>query len=121
MKKLLSVAALLSSFTTIFCCFLPALFVTFGAGASFAGLMGAFPQLTLLSEHKGLVFLIAGVFIAVSAFLQFRSRNQACPIDPRLAEGCKTARSWSKYIFAAALFLYALGFFFAFILPQLVG
>jgi hypothetical protein len=119
MKKLMSVAALLGSLTTILCCFLPALFVALGAGAAFAGLIGAFPQLTLLSEHKGWVFLVGGLLISTAAFFQWRSRYTACPIDSKLAEGCTTARSWSKRVFVISVLFYALGFFFAFILPKL--
>lgn len=118
MKKLLSVGALLGSVTTIFCCFLPALFAVLGFGAVFAGFVGAFPQMIWLSEHKLLVFLGAGVMLAIAGFFQLRAKRTACPIDPKLAEGCSTAKSWSKWIYSAAIALYVLGFTFAFILPR---
>lgn len=119
MKKFMSVAALLGSLTTIFCCFLPALFVTLGAGAAFAGLIGAFPQLTWFSEHKLLVFLGGALLIAAASVLQWRSRYKACPVDPTLAEGCSTARGWSQKTLILAISVYALGFLFAFLLPLL--
>ena len=56
MRKLLSVFALFGSLGTLVCCALPALFVTLGFGATFASLIGTFPQLTWLSAHKGWVF-----------------------------------------------------------------
>lgn len=121
MKKLISVAALLGSVTTIFCCFLPALFVALGAGAAFASLLGAFPQLVWLSEHKLLVFGLGALLIASAGVFQWRSRYTACPVDPKLAEGCGTARNWSKRAFLVAVSIYSLGFFFAFVLPKLTA
>lgn len=121
MRKLLSIGALLGSLTTIFCCFLPALFAVLGFGAVFAGFVGMFPQVVWLSENKLAVFSIAGVLLITAAIFQWRSQNTACPIDLKLAEGCSTAKSWSKRIFAAAVVLYVLGFSFAFILPKILG
>lgn len=121
MKKLASVAALLGSVTTIFCCFLPAVFVTLGFGAAFASLIGAFPQLVWLSEHKGWVFGSGAALIMAAGVVQWRTRYAACPTDPKLAEGCMTARSWSKRVLFLAIGFYALGFVFAFVLPLLNG
>ena len=121
MKKLLSVGALLGSLTTIFCCFLPVLFSVLGFGAVFAGFIGAFPQLIWLSEHKLLVFLSAGLLLVIALIFQFRARATACPIDPKLAEGCATAKNWSKKILIVAISLYVLGFCFAFVLPKLLA
>lgn len=121
MRKIYAVTALLGSLTTLFCCFLPVVFVSLGLGASFAGLVGAVPQLTWFSEHKGIVFLAGGVLIAIAAAVQWRSRYIACPIDPLLAEGCTTAKSWSKRILILATVLYGLGFLFAFVLPQFIS
>jgi len=120
MKKLLSFAALLGSLSTLVCCFLPALFVVLGFGASFAGLVGAFPQLTWLSEHKGIVFGSGGALIVLSAWLHARSAATACPIDPRLAAHCRSTKSWSRGLLFAAASVYALGAFFAFLLPRLL-
>jgi len=120
MKKFLSVAALFSSFTTIFCCFLPALFVTLGAGASFATLISAVPQLIWFSEHKGIVFLGGAFLLLISGFFQWRARYASCPIDPKLAEGCTTARNWSRGIFLLAVSFYSLGALFAFVIPYVV-
>jgi copper chaperone CopZ len=112
------IAARLGSVTTIFCCFLPALFVALGAGAAFASLLGAFPQLVWLSEHKLFVFGFGGLLILIAGVFQWRSRYTACPIDPKLAEGCGAARNWSRRAFLVAVSLYSLGFFFAFVLPR---
>jgi hypothetical protein len=121
MRKLLSVAALLGSTTTIVCCFLPALFVSLGAGAAFAALIGAVPELVWLSEHKGLVFGIAGVWLLVAAIVERRARQGVCPMDPRLAEACRTAKFGANRILVVAATLYGLGFLFAFVLPRLTA
>jgi hypothetical protein len=120
-KKLVSVAALLGSTATIACCFLPALFVALGAGAAFASLVGAFPGLVWLSEHKAWVFGAAGALLILAVVFQRRASTTACPIDPKLAESCRTAKSWSRPVLFAALFLYLLGFAFAFVLPRLTA
>ena len=120
MKKFLSIGALLGSLTTIFCCFLPALFAVLGFGAVFAGFVGAFPQFIWLSEHKLIVFLGAGIMLAIAGIFQLRASRTACPIDPRLAESCSNAKSWSKWVFAAAVALYVIGISFAFVLPQII-
>ena len=44
--------SLFASAGTLVCCALPALFVTLGAGAALAGLVGEFPQLVWLSTYK---------------------------------------------------------------------
>lgn len=121
MKKLVSFFALAGSLGTLFCCFLPAVFVTLGLGASFAALVGNFPQLIWLSEHKGTVFGGAALIIAVAGYLNWRSRNAACPIDPTLAEACRNGRNWSKWAFAGAVIIFACGATFAFLLPWLQG
>lgn len=117
MKKAYAVAALVGSMSTLFCCFLPVVFVSLGFGAAFAGLIGAIPQLTWLSQHKNLVFLVGGVLIALASLVQWRSRRAACPIDPKLAEGCKTAKRWSYQILLLSVVFYLVGLLFAFVLP----
>ncbi len=117
MKKLISVFALLGSTATLVCCVIPTIFVMLGFGATFAGIIGVFPQLTWLSENKGLVFGAAAVLLAVSGFFQWKNQYTACPIDPKLAEGCRTARGWSFWFFSTSLVLYAIGFIFVFIAP----
>ena len=114
MKRLASIAALLGSSATLVCCVLPAFFVTLGFGATFAGIVGAFPQLIWLSEHKGIVFGGAALLLAVAGVFQWRNRYVVCPTDPRLAEACTTTRSWSRKLFFVSLFLYVVGAFFAF-------
>ena len=119
MKKLVSLFALLGSSATLICCVLPALFVMLGFGATFASLVGSFPQITWLSEHKVLVFGGAAILIAISAFFQWRSKTMSCPTDPALASACKETRGVSRRLFIISVGLYGVGAFFAFVAPLL--
>ena len=120
MKKLISVVALLGSSATLVCCVIPVIFVMLGFGATFAGIIGAFPQITWLSENKGVVFLLAAVLLAISGYFQWRNRYTACPIDPELAEACRNARGWSFWVFVISVVLYTVGFAFVFGAPLLL-
>ena len=107
--------SLLASGGTLICCALPALMVSIGAGAAVAGLVSAVPQLIWLSEHKSLVFGVAGILIALAAGLQYKNRNAPCPADPKLAQACLKLRRVSRWILAFSALVYAVGFFFAFL------
>jgi hypothetical protein len=120
MKKIMSFFALAGSFGTLICCFLPAVFVMLGAGASFAVLVGKFPFLIYLSENKKILFVISFLFILFSALAYRRSLSAACPIDPKLAEVCKSGKKWSKWSLYGSIGIYSIGFAFAFILPWLM-
>jgi hypothetical protein len=61
------------------CCVLPAVMVALGAGAALAGLVTAVPQLVWLSEHKPLVFGLAGTMLAISGAMLWRARGISLP------------------------------------------
>jgi hypothetical protein len=113
----LAIGALLASSATLLCCVLPAVLVAIGAGAALAGLVTAIPQLIWLSEHKPLVFGIAGALLAVSGAALWAGRRAPCPMDPALARYCRRLRRFSAVIYAIALLGFAAGATFAFILP----
>lgn len=113
----LAAGALLASSATLVCCVLPAVLVAIGAGAALAGLVTAVPQLIWLSEHKPLVFGVAGAFLCVSGVALWVGRRAPCPADPVLARSCQRLRRWSAWLFAIALGSYGLGATFAFVLP----
>jgi len=117
---ILHTITLFGSFSTLICCALPALFVTLGAGAVLAGLVSAVPQLVWLSEHKGGLFIFAGVMLTVSGISRYASRNAPCPIDAEEARACKRLRRISSGVFYFSLTMYLTGFFFAFIAPYLM-
>ncbi len=111
--------SLFTSGSTLICCALPALLVGIGAGASLAGLVGAFPQIVWLSEHKLGLFGLAGLMLAVAGWQQWRARSLPCPADPALAAACTRARTMSLRVYWVSVAIYAVGFFFAFVAPLL--
>ena len=112
---IVSTLALFGSFSTLFCCALPALFVSLGAGAALIGIVSTFPQLIWLSEHKKALFIFAGIMITVSGISRYISRNAPCPADPAKARSCKRLRKISLAVFLFSVLMYGVGFFFAFI------
>jgi hypothetical protein len=111
-----AVTALLTSSATLVCCVLPAVFVSLGAGAALVGLVSAIPQLIWLSEHKLLVFGIAGVSLVLSGVVLWRARRLPCPADPTLARSCMRLRGVSQWMYAVAVVAYVVGVVFAFAL-----
>lgn len=114
-QTLLPSLSLFTSLGTLVCCALPALFVTLGMGATLAGLVSNAPWLVALSEHKIIVFSIAGLLLTLSGSLQWRSRYAPCPTDSDKAKICAQLRKFSWIIWAISILLYLIGFFFAFI------
>ena len=114
-KHIIPTLSLFGSFSTLLCCALPALLISLGAGAAMIGLVGAFPQLIWISEHKILLFIFAGTMLTLSGTLRYLSRNQACPADPVKANACGRMRRISFGVFCFSLCMYAVGFYFAFI------
>ena len=115
----LAAGALLASSATLVCCVLPAVLVALGAGAALAGLVTAVPQLIWLSEHKALVFTLAGVLLAISGITLWVGRRAPCPVDPSLARSCQRVRRMSFILYAIAMLSFLLGVTFAFLLPAL--
>lgn len=111
---------LLASTATLLCCVLPAVMVAVGAGAALVGLVSAFPQLVWLSEHKLLLFAVAGVLLAGSGALLWRARRLPCPIDPAAARSCTRLRRISAVLYLISLVAYLVGALFAFVLPWLM-
>jgi hypothetical protein len=117
---LASVLSLFASSSTLICCALPALVVALGAGATLSGLVGVFPQMVWLSEHKIGLCITAGVFLAVSGWLQWRNRSAPCPIDPELRHACMLTRRISWRVYGVSVVLFLVGAWFAFVMPWLM-
>jgi hypothetical protein len=111
--------ALLASSATLVCCVLPAVLVSLGAGAALVGLVSAVPQLIWLSEHKALVFGVAGAMVLVSGAVLWKARRLPCPTDPQLARSCMRLRALSNRLWTVAAIAYVVGALFAFLLPAL--
>jgi hypothetical protein len=117
---LASVLSLFASSSTLICCALPALLVALGAGAALSGLVGAFPQIVWLSEHKISLFITAGVLLAASGWLQWRNRYAPCPVDPALRDACLRTRKLSWRVYWVSVGIFAVGGWFAFVMPLLM-
>jgi uncharacterized iron-regulated membrane protein len=105
----IAATTLLASSATLVCCVLPAVMVSLGAGAALVGLVSTFPQLIWLSEHKALVFGIAGAMLAISGVVLWNARRLPCPTDPQLARSCMRLRSISNRLWAVAAIAYIVG------------
>jgi len=116
---LLEILTVLSSFTTLLCCALPALVVSLGAGAVLASLVTAVPQLVWISEHKTPLFAFAGVMLLLSGIYSYRQRNAPCPPDLSQAKSCLRLRRISARVFYLSTVLYVIGFFFAFLASRI--
>lgn len=112
-----SAAALLASSATLVCCVLPAVMVSLGAGAVLVGLVSAVPQLIWLSEHKLLVFAVAGGMLLISGIMLRRSVRLPCPTEPVAAKACMKLRRVSSVLFWCAAAGYAIGATFVWVVP----
>ena len=117
--KWLAFLSLFTSTGTLLCCALPALLVALGAGAALSTLVAVVPGLVWVSEYKEVVFAVAGVMLAASGWLQWRSRFAPCPVDPALRDACLRTRQKSARVYLASVLVYAVGGWFAFVQPLL--
>lgn len=99
---------------TLVCCALPALFVSLGMGAALAGFVGAFPQITWLSQYKPIVFAVAATMLIIAGVMMYRARNLPCPVDPKQAKACARLRKFSIGIYIFSVIVFLIGSFFAF-------
>ena len=120
-NKLANYLALFTSTGTIFCCALPALLVSIGAGAALSSLIAVFPQLVILSIYKIQIFMGAFVMLIISGVLQYQARNLPCPADKKKAAACIRTRKISLVIYFASVGIFIIGLLFAFILPLFIN
>jgi hypothetical protein len=116
----LEALTILSSFSTLLCCAIPALLTSIGAGAALASVIAAVPQLVWLSEHKNQLFAFSGVMLILAGVSACRNRRARCPADPVRAKSCMRLRRWSARIFCFSAVIYAIGFFFAFLISRMI-
>jgi hypothetical protein len=114
----LEILTILSSFSTLVCCALPAALVSIGAGAVLASVVTVAPQLVWISEHKIPLFAFAGLMLALTGVSAYRNRSAPCAANPVQARSCVRLRRWSARIFYVSAALYVIGFCFAFLLSR---
>lgn len=118
-NKFFNFLTLFSSTGTLICCALPALLVSLGLGAVLMGLAQKVPGLIWVSEHKLEVFIFAGMMLTLNGGLLWRNRNAPCPLDPALRDACISGRKFSSRVYFLSVGVYVIGFFFAFVLPNI--
>jgi hypothetical protein len=118
--KRVNILSLFTSGGTLICCALPATLVAIGSAATLTSLISNFPQLIWISEHKPLVFGLAGAMLAIAGYLQWQARNAPCPADAALAAVCAKTRKNALRIYWLSVGIFSVGAFFAFIAPYFV-
>lgn len=118
--KRLNLLSLFTSGSTLICCALPATLVAIGSVATLTSLISHFPQLIWVSEHKPLVFGVAGVMLLLAGIMQWRARALPCPADAQLARLCMQMRRQSLWIYGFSVIVFLIGSFFAFVAPLLM-
>ena len=119
LKKISSILSLFASTSTLFCCALPALFVAIGAGAVFASITSAIPQLIWISKYKGELFLFAGSLLVISWYLSNKTKAIQC--DVKHAEVCTSTKDFSHIVWVISVVIYLVGVLFAYILPLVMN
>ena len=110
-NKLVNYLALFTSTGTIFCCALPALLVSIGAGAALSSLISIFPQLIIP------IFIGAFIILIISGMMQYQARSMPCPANKKQAYACMQARKVSMIIYVASVGIFIVGLLFAIIIP----
>ena len=113
--------ALLTSFSTLICCTLPAVMITLGMGAALSSLTSNVPQLIWLSERKPLVFGGSLILLGLAGCARYLTRNMPCPADPVLAKSCARLRHLGGWVLYAGFIVWAIGVFSAFVLPKVLA
>ncbi len=106
--------SLFTSAGTLVCCALPSLLVLAGLGATVASLLSVAPWLVTLSQHKGWVFVVSGLLIALNVAYVYglaprlRAAGQTCPADAAGAS-CGPAERFTRMMLWTSAALYSLG------------
>ena len=111
---------LFGSLSTLLCCALPATLVALGMGSVFLSIITAFPMAIWIAQHKTSVFVLSGIVLILATIFYWRSRSLPCPADPKLAYYCNAMRRINGWMLLISIALYLIGFFFSFILIQLL-
>jgi len=106
---------LFASFSTLTCCVLPIILVSFGMGAVVAVLYGNLPFLTFLSVHKIWTFSITAAILIAAAWSLFRP-SRACPSEPKLAKACASTHKWNVVLFWISAALWSVSFSITYLL-----
>ena len=112
--------SLFASSSTLICCALPALFVSIGAGASFASLTTVFPFFIVLSKYKIYITLFALVMIGIAGYANYKSVYLPCPADPEVGKLCMQTRQRSRYVYYFSVIIFIIATIFTYLIPGLI-
>lgn len=116
--RLIQLLSLLFTSGTLVCCVLPATLVLLGAGSVMASLVSAAPALVVLSQHKPLVFTLAGVGLLLAGLALWRQATRgSCPTDPERRQACLQLQRQARLLFAISLLGYGVALVVTFLLP----
>ncbi|HEY2352098.1 MAG TPA: hypothetical protein VGH83_06275 [Candidatus Acidoferrum sp.] len=122
-SNLLTYFSLFTSVGTLLCCALPSVLVLAGLGASVASALSSLPWLVTLSRHKQWVFAVSGTLILLSFvniyYIAPHLRAKACAPDGPTA--CDDAGKISRALVWVSAAIYAVGFFTAFLLGDILS
>ena len=118
--SLVSIFSLFTSSSTLFCCALPAIFVTLGAGASFASFISVFPFLITLSLFKIELTVFAFLMMGIAGYSNYRASFAPCPIDPEQGRKCMVLRKRSRLIFYISSGILVFATFFTYVVPEFI-
>jgi hypothetical protein len=109
-EKIISFLTLFTSTGTLLCCAVPAAIATAAGGAAIGAYVSTFPWVVPVSQHKGWIFLTAGLLIAVSSVLTLRPQGRlACALTG--GRGCEAAGQFSRVMLWVAISIYGIGAF----------
>jgi len=115
-KKTISTITFLTSFSTLFCCALPALFIALGAGATFAGLVSIAPGIMIFAKYKTVTFAFGGIMLILGGFFRWKEKNKACSLNNKNPQLCSKIKKISKYVYWISVIFYLIGFYFAYVI-----
>ncbi len=118
-ETILPFLGLFSSLSTVFCCALPIILVTFGMGAVFASLSTNFPAIIWLAEKSLYIFVLVIILLSIGGYLIF-IKPQSCPVDPKLARICNKTRIFNKWLWFISVIILIISLFFKYILVMFV-
>ena len=112
-EKILSFLSLFTSTATLFCCALPALIAVLAGGAAVSAYATSLPFIIPLSQHKGWIFVIAGILIGINFLFTLKPKSKiVCAVTG--GKGCDAAGKFTRTMMWISLIIYVIGAFMAY-------
>ena len=112
--------SLFASSSTLICCALPAVFIVFGAGATFASIISIFPFLVVISKYKVSITLVSLLILVFAGYINYRTYYLPCPADPELGRICLQTRKRSRSIYYFSVILFTFATIFTYLIPNII-